>query len=121
MRVAIAVGSWTRDQRGRRHEDPADGSAHRACVRDVRDAGGGVRGRGADVGCGLVADDDDLKAAIRSAVDDVLSHAIAFSPTFVTVQTARVIGGRVYILLLIGDADGERMLEKLSADAAGPR
>jgi len=71
------------------------------------------------VAASTMADDDDLKAAIRSAVDDVLSHAIAFSPTFVTVQTARVIGGRVYILLLIGDADGERMLEKLSADAAG--
>ena len=73
------------------------------------------------VAASTMADDDDLKAAIRSAVDDVLSHAIAFSPTFVTVQTARVIRGRVYILLLIGDADGERMLEKLSADAAGPR
>jgi hypothetical protein len=35
------------------------------------------------------------------------------------VQTARVIGGRGYILLLIGDEDGEKMLEKLSADAAG--
>jgi hypothetical protein len=35
------------------------------------------------------------------------------------VQTARVIGGRVYILLLIGDEDGEKMLETLSADAAG--
>ena len=54
------------------------------------------------VAASTMADDDDLKAAIRSAVDDVLSHAIAFSPTFVTVQTARVIGGRVYILLLIG-------------------
>ncbi len=40
-------------------------------------------------------------------------------PDVATVQTARVIGGRVYILLLIGDADGERMLEKLSAAAAG--
>ena len=66
-----------------------------------------------------MADDAHLKAAIRSAVDDVLKHAIAFSPTFVTVQTARVVGGRVYILLLIGDEDGEKMLERLSADAAG--
>jgi hypothetical protein len=53
------------------------------------------------VAASTIADDADLTAAIRSAVDDVLSHAIAFSPTFVTVQTARVIGGRVYILLLI--------------------
>jgi hypothetical protein len=71
------------------------------------------------VAASTLADDDDLKAAITSAVDDVLSHAIAFSPTFVTVQTARVIEGRVYILLLIGDDDGEKMLEKLSTDAVG--
>ena len=48
---------------------------------------------------------------------DVLSHAIAFSPTFVTVQTARVIGDRVYILLLIGDSEGEKLLKKLSDGA----
>ena len=36
-----------------------------------------------------VDDDTDLTAALRSAIDDVLSHAVAFSPTFVTVQTAR--------------------------------
>jgi hypothetical protein len=71
------------------------------------------------VAASTLADDTDLKAAIRAAVDHVLSHAIAFSPTFVTVQTARVIGGRLYILLLIGDEDGEKMLEKLWADAAG--
>jgi hypothetical protein len=114
VRLAIAAGNWTRDRGGRWREDPADGSVHDACVRDVCGAGGGVCGRGAtSVAASTMADDDDLKAAITSAVDDVLSHAIAFSPTFVTVQTARLIGGRVYILLLIGDDDGEKMLEKL--------
>jgi len=73
------------------------------------------------VAASTLADDADLKAAIRSAVDDVLSHAIAFSPTFVVVQTARLVGDRVYILLLIGDEDGEKMLEKLSADAVETR
>ena len=61
-----------------------------------------------------VADDEDLDAALKSAVDDVLQHAIAFSPTFVTVQSARVVGGRVYILLLIGDDDGAATLKALS-------
>ena len=65
-----------------------------------------------------IADDSELEAAVKSAVNDVLSHAIAFSPTFVTLQTARVFGDRVYILLLIGDGEGEEMLKKLS-DGAG--
>ena len=60
-----------------------------------------------------VADDSDLAAALRSAIDDVLSHAVAFSPTFVTVQTARLVGDRVYILLLIGDAEGEQTMKTM--------
>jgi hypothetical protein len=59
-----------------------------------------------------IEDDSELEAAVKSAVDDVLSHAIAFAPTFVTVQTARVVGDRVYILLLIGDGEGEEMLKE---------
>src|SRR2546421_4980887 len=60
-----------------------------------------------------VDDDTDLTAALRSAIDDVLSHAVAFSPTFVTVQTARLVGDRVYILLLIGDAEGEQTMKTM--------
>ena len=60
-----------------------------------------------------VTDDTDLTAALRSAIDDVLSHAVAFSPTFVTVQTARLVGDRVYILLLIGDAEGEQTMKTM--------
>src|SRR5438552_18605577 len=63
-----------------------------------------------------VADDDDLEAAVKSAIDDVLQHAIAFSPTFVSVQSARVVGERVYILLLIGDDEGVATLKALSVD-----
>lgn len=61
-----------------------------------------------------IADDTDLSAALRSAIDDVLSHAVAFSPTFVTVQTARLVGDRVYILLLIGDAEGEETIKTMN-------
>ena len=57
----------------------------------------------------------ELEAALESAVDDVVSHAIAFSPTFITVQNARVVGDRMFILLLIGDHEGEQMLQTLSA------
>src|SRR4030081_898137 len=60
-----------------------------------------------------VDDDTDLPAPLRSAVDDVLSHAVAFSPTFVTVQTARLVGDRIYILLLIGDAEGEQTIKTM--------
>jgi hypothetical protein len=61
-------------------------------------------------------DDAHLKEAIESAIDDVLHHAIAFTPTVVTLQTARLIGDRIYILLLIADGEGEEMMKKLSAE-----
>ena len=60
-----------------------------------------------------VADDDDFEAALKSAIDDVLQHVVAFSPTFITVQNARAVGGRVYILLVIGDDEGAAMLNDL--------
>ena len=58
-----------------------------------------------------VADKAQLRRAVESAVDDVLTNAITFSPTVVTVETARVVGDRMYLLLLIADADGEKTLE----------
>jgi len=61
-----------------------------------------------------VADDTDLEAALVSAIDDVLRHAIAFSPAFVEVLKAWVVDDRIYILLLIGDREGEDMMRKLS-------
>ena len=48
-----------------------------------------------------------------------LTHT--FSPTMVQVQNARVVGDRMYILLLIVDADGEKALEAIAADGAAPR
>jgi len=70
-------------------------------------------------------DDAQLKAALAAAIDDVLHHAIAFTPTVVALQSARVIGDRIYILLLIADGDGEATMERLadeaSARSASPR
>jgi len=59
----------------------------------------------------------DLEAALESAVHDVVSNAIAFKPTFVTVENARVVGDRMFILLLIGDDEGAKMLQMFSTDA----
>src|SRR3989442_7902398 len=42
--------------------------------------------------------------------------AIACSPTFVTVLEIRVVDDRIYILLLIGDSEGEEMMKKLSVE-----
>jgi hypothetical protein len=64
----------------------------------------------------VVADDTDLKDALKTAVDDVLSHAIAFRPTFVRVQAANIVRGRLYIMLLIGDSEGEEAMSLLTGD-----
>jgi hypothetical protein len=45
----------------------------------------------------------------------VLAHAIAFNPTLVTLENVRVVGNRMYLLLLIADADGEKSMEAFSA------
>ena len=45
----------------------------------------------------------------------MLRNAIAFSATFVTVLKAWV-EDRIYILLLIGDSEGEEMMKKLSVE-----
>ena len=37
-------------------------------------------------------DDEHLRRALEAAIDDVLHNAIAFAPTVVTVQDARVVG-----------------------------
>ena len=63
-----------------------------------------------------VADRVQLRAALGSAIDDVLRHAIAFTPTIVTLQGVRVVGDRIYILLLIVDDDGEETMKRLSPE-----
>jgi hypothetical protein len=62
------------------------------------------------------ADNAQFKDALESAILDVLHHAIAFTPTVVTLQSARVVGDRIYILLLIADDDGEEMMKQFSSD-----
>jgi hypothetical protein len=61
-------------------------------------------------------DHAQLKDALEAAIDDVLDHAIAFTPTIVTLQSARVVGDRIYMVLLIADGDGEETMKELSVE-----
>jgi hypothetical protein len=63
-----------------------------------------------------VADADDqsvLQKALTEAVDGVLHDAIAFQPTLIVLTHAAVVGARLYIRLLVADADGERTFEEM--------
>jgi hypothetical protein len=65
-----------------------------------------------------VEDTSQLGEVTVSAIRDVLSHAIAFTPTVVRIEDARIIGERLYLVLLIADADGEVTIEDLGAAGA---
>jgi hypothetical protein len=63
-----------------------------------------------------VADADDQRAlqnALTEAVDGVLQDAIAFKPTLVVLTHAAIVGARLYIRLLVADAEGERAFEEM--------
>jgi len=63
-----------------------------------------------------LTDEAQLKTAVASAVEDVLAHAIGFTPTVVTLEAVRVVGDRMYLLMTIADAEGEASLDGLSTD-----
>jgi hypothetical protein len=63
-----------------------------------------------------VADETQLKTALASAVDDVLAHAIGFTPTVVSLEAIRVVGDRMYLLMMIADAEGESSMDGMSGD-----
>jgi hypothetical protein len=65
-----------------------------------------------------VDNDAQLQAAVYSAIKDVLAQAIAFTPSMVQLQGAKLVGDRIYLLLLIADPDGEETLKTF--EAAGP-
>ena len=65
---------------------------------------------------GAIDTDAQLQAAVGAAITDILKQAIAFAPSLVELQSAKLVGNRIYILLLIADGDGEEMLQKLSAE-----
>ncbi len=66
-----------------------------------------------------INDEPQLKQAVRSAVDEVLTNAIAFTPTLVALTGAQVVGERLYLSLLIADEEGERTLDALEKGGPG--
>ena len=65
-----------------------------------------------------------LDDAIQAAIDDVAAHAVAFTPTMVTLLDARLIGDRIFLFVLLADREGERAVrafleERLEARGAG--
>src|SRR5262249_49177574 len=67
------------------------------------------------------ADKESVEQAIRAAIDDVATHAVAFTPTVVSLRAANVIGDRIYLIVLIADQAGQAEIEVLGTDAPGSR
>jgi hypothetical protein len=61
-----------------------------------------------------------LEKAILAAVDDLATHAVAFTPTVVSLREAKLVGDRIYLFVLLADAEGEAEIEVLKADTARP-
>jgi hypothetical protein len=67
----------------------------------------------------VVTDVDDraeLRHALQAAVDDVLAKARAFTPTLVMVTNARLVGDRLWLRLLLADAEGEATVRAMPPD-----
>ena len=60
-----------------------------------------------------VQDRAQLKEALKTEVDRVLSTAIAFTPTVVALTDARRVGERLMVKLLIADEEGEQLIQEL--------
>ena len=66
------------------------------------------------------ADKATLEKAIRAAVDDIATHAVAFTPTMVSLREAKLVGDRIYLFVLLADAAGEAEIELLKAETTRP-
>jgi Na+-translocating ferredoxin:NAD+ oxidoreductase RnfE subunit len=66
-----------------------------------------------------VADANDelaVKQALQTAVDDLLSQGIGFTPTLVVLTRAILLDGRLYIRLLVADDEGARLFRDGGGD-----
>ena len=61
-----------------------------------------------------------LAHAVHSAIQDVVQHAVAFSPTAITIQDMKMVGDRLYLLLLLTDEDGETTMKNLAPPPDAP-
>jgi hypothetical protein len=62
-----------------------------------------------------------LDQAIRAAIDDIATHAVAFTPTMVSRQEAKLVGDRIYLLLLLADATAEAEMKGLKMPSTQSR
>ena len=60
-----------------------------------------------------------MKAALKEVVERILHETIAFEPTVVALTDARVMGEKLFVKLLIADAEGEAMLKDLQDPGTG--
>jgi hypothetical protein len=60
-----------------------------------------------------VQDEAAVSNIILTAVQNALQQAVAFTPTLVVVEDARVVGGHLYLLILAADSEGETMMQEL--------
>ena len=66
-------------------------------------------------------DKETLEQAIRTAVDDVAAHAVAFTPTVVLLRDAKLIGDRIYLFVLLADEAGEAEIHVLETGTVPSR
>ena len=62
---------------------------------------------------GGVQDEAAVSNLILTAVKDALRQVVAFMPTLVVVEDARVVGGHLYLLVLAADSEGETLMQEL--------
>ena len=60
-----------------------------------------------------VQDEAAVGAIILTAVKDGLRQAVAFTPTLVVIEDARVVGGHLYLRVLAADREGETAMQEL--------
>ena len=61
-----------------------------------------------------------LEKVIEAAVDDLATHAVRFTPTMVSLREAKLVGDRIYLFVLLADADGEAEIEAMKAADTEP-
>src|SRR5437879_9620886 len=65
------------------------------------------------------ADKETLEQAIRAAVADIATHAVAFTPTIVSLLETKLVGDRIYLLVLLADAAGEDEIFEIESRQPG--
>ena len=63
-------------------------------------------------------DASKLGDLVESAIQDVVRHAIAFTPSIMRIEDARIIGEKLYLVILIADTEGESIIESLGEHPA---